>query len=94
MSAAPRKHTWRWLRHVLWILLIKVALVALGVVIFFGSGAGNPLLRQLMIHRLEGMTGGRVEIGTGADMDRRAARGAGAHDRPRLSGRPSPAPAR
>jgi translocation and assembly module TamB len=34
----------------------------LGVVIFFGSGAGNPLIQRLVTSRLELMTGGKVEL--------------------------------
>src|SRR2546430_7561423 len=30
--------------------------------IFFGSGAGNPLLTRLLVSRLEQMTGGKVEL--------------------------------
>src|SRR5258708_31367056 len=30
--------------------------------IFFGSGAGNPLLSRLLVSRLEQMTGGKVEL--------------------------------
>jgi translocation and assembly module TamB len=34
----------------------------LSVITFFGSGAGNPLLSRLIVHRLELMTGGKVEL--------------------------------
>ncbi len=61
MSGEPRKRPWRWLRHVLWVLLVKVVLITAGVIIFFGSGAGNPFLRRVITHRLETMTGGRAE---------------------------------
>lgn len=62
MTKETRKRRWRWLRHVAWVLGIKVFLIALGLAIFFGSGAGNPLLRRALIHRLESMMHGKVEV--------------------------------
>jgi translocation and assembly module TamB len=53
---------WRWLRHIAWTLGVCVALAIAGVVIFLGSGAGNPLIRRLVISRLEAMTGSRAEL--------------------------------
>ena len=43
---------------------IKIALIVAGVVIFFGSGAGNPLIRRFVVRRLEAITGGKVEVRT------------------------------
>ena len=57
-----RRRIWRWLRHVVWILGVKIILIVAGVMIFFGSGAGNPLLSRLLVSRLERMTGGKVEF--------------------------------
>ena len=37
-------------------------MIVTGVAIFFGSGAGNPLLTRLLVSRLEKATGGRVEL--------------------------------
>src|SRR4029077_15823512 len=59
-----RRRKWRWLRHVVWILGVKIILIVAGVMIFFGSGAGNPLLSRLLCSRLERMTGGKVEFRT------------------------------
>ncbi|HTP68378.1 MAG TPA: translocation/assembly module TamB domain-containing protein [Dongiaceae bacterium] len=58
---------WRrvlWLEHLLWVLgTWTVLLVALGV-IAVGSGLANPLLRRILVGRLESLTGGQVEIRT------------------------------
>jgi len=62
-----KKSRWRkilWLEHVLWVLgtwtLLGIALVIIAV----GSGLANPLLRRVLIHRMETLTGARVEIRT------------------------------
>jgi translocation and assembly module TamB len=60
-DSAPRRK-WRWLKHVAWVLGVKIFLIAAGVTIFFGSGLGNPLLTRLLVSRLERMTGGKVEL--------------------------------
>ena len=62
MSKETRRRKWRWLKHVAWVFSVAVVLAVSAIVVFFGSGAGNPLLRRVLIHRLEAMTGGRVEI--------------------------------
>src|SRR6266481_8739285 len=62
MTQETRRRKWRWLRHVAWVLAAKVVLIVAGLMIFFGSGAGNPLLTRLLISRLEQMTGGKVEL--------------------------------
>ncbi len=64
MTRETRRRRWRWLRH---ILVAKASLILLAIVtvlIFFGSGAGNPLLRRYVIHKLELSTGGRAELRT------------------------------
>jgi translocation and assembly module TamB len=64
MTQETRRRKWRWLRHVAWVLGAKVFLIVAGLMIFFGSGAGNPLLSRLLVSRLERMTGGKVELRT------------------------------
>src|SRR2546422_1478018 len=64
MTQETRRRKWRWLRHVAWVLGAKIFLIVTGLIIFFGSGAGNPLLSQLLVSRLERMTGGKVELRT------------------------------
>ena len=59
----PQRRTrhpiWSWIIHTPWVLAV---LAVLGVVIFLGSGAGNPLLQRLLISRLDALTGGKVEL--------------------------------
>src|ERR1700676_1563407 len=65
MTQETRRRKWRWLRHVAWVLAAKVSLIVLiliGVAIFFGSGAGNPLIQRFIVRRLERVAGGRVEL--------------------------------
>ena len=62
MTQDTRRRKWRWLRHVAWVLAAKIFLIVTGLMIFFGSGAGNPLLSRLLVSRLERMTGGKVEL--------------------------------
>jgi translocation and assembly module TamB len=59
MKRQTRHPIWSWIIHTPWVLAV-IGLLA--VVVFFGSGAGNPLLRQLLVSRLERMTGGKVEL--------------------------------
>ena len=61
MNQKSRHPIWSWIIHTPWVLAV---LGLLGIVIFFGSGAGNPLIQRLLISRLEAMTGGRVELRT------------------------------
>jgi len=62
MNKNRRRRKWRWLRHTVWVLGAN-AVLALGIAIFFfGSGAGNPLLRRLLVRRMEKMTGAKVEV--------------------------------
>jgi translocation and assembly module TamB len=64
MTQETLQRKWRWLRHVAWVLGAKIVLIVVGLVIFFGSGAGNPLIRRFVLHRLETMTGCRIELQT------------------------------
>jgi translocation and assembly module TamB len=62
MTKETRRRKWRWLRHVAWVLAAKIFLIVTGLMIFFGTGAGNPLLSRMLVSRLERMTGGKVEL--------------------------------
>jgi translocation and assembly module TamB len=64
MTRETRRKKWRWLRHVAWVLGAKVFLVTAGLIIFFGSGLGNPVLRHLLIRRMDVLTGGHTEVRT------------------------------
>src|SRR2546421_12928329 len=59
MNGRRRHPIWTWVIHTPWVLAV---LAILGVMIFFGSGAGNPLIQRLLIARLEHATGGKVEF--------------------------------
>jgi translocation and assembly module TamB len=59
MKRETRHPIWSWIIHTPWVLTV---LGILAVMAFFGSGAGNPLLSRLITHRLERMTGGKVEL--------------------------------
>ena len=61
MKREGRHPIWSWVIHTPWVL----ALIAISaVVVFFGSGAGNPIISRLIVHRLEAATGARVEFRT------------------------------
>ena len=62
MTKETRRRKWRWLRHTAWVLGIKLTLIAAGLTIFFGSGAGNPFLKRVLIRRLNATTGGWSEV--------------------------------
>src|SRR5256714_4372046 len=65
MTREARRRKWRWLRHVAWVLAAKIFLIFLalmGMAIFFGSGAGNPIIQRVILRRLENMTGGHAEL--------------------------------
>ncbi len=64
MSKESRRRKIKWLEHVLWVLGTWTALGVALVVIAVGSGLANPLLRRLLIERLESLTGAKVEIRT------------------------------
>jgi translocation and assembly module TamB len=62
-----KESRWRkilWVEHALWLLgvwtLAGVAIAAIAL----GSGLANPLLRHLLISRLQSLTGARVEVRT------------------------------
>jgi translocation and assembly module TamB len=59
MKRTGRHPIWNWIIHTPWVLAV---LALLAIVVFFGSGGGNPLLTRLLISRLETMTGGKVEL--------------------------------
>src|SRR6266849_52134 len=59
MKRETRHPIWSWIIHTPWVLAV-LALVA--VIVFFGSGARNPVLSRLIVSRLESMTGGKVEL--------------------------------
>ena len=62
MTEGTPRRKWRWLRHVVWVLGVKITLIVIAVVVFFGIGAGNPLLRRLAIKRINSITGCPTEI--------------------------------
>src|SRR5262249_50147901 len=45
-----------------WVLGIKITLIVIGVIVFFGSGAGNPFLKRVLIRRLNAATGGYTTL--------------------------------
>jgi translocation and assembly module TamB len=58
------RREWKWLRRMAWVLGVNLVLILIAVMVFFGSGAGNPLLRRLAIKRVNAITGGQTEIRT------------------------------
>jgi translocation and assembly module TamB len=56
------RSSWRWLRHFAWLIITSIVLAIVVLVVFFGSGAGNPLIRRAAIRRINSMTGGKTEI--------------------------------
>jgi translocation and assembly module TamB len=64
MTEASRTQKIQWLRHVAWVSAVAVFLALTVMVIFLGSGAGNPLIRRVLVRRLQALTGGRVELRT------------------------------
>src|SRR2546423_8194602 len=65
MTREARQRKWRWLRHLAWVLAAKLFLTFLartGVAIFFGSGAGNPIIQRFILRRLENATDGHAEL--------------------------------
>jgi translocation and assembly module TamB len=58
---------WRrilWVEHLLWVLGTWTLLFLALAVIAVGSGLANPLLRKIMISRVQSLTGAKVEIRT------------------------------
>ncbi|HYK39236.1 MAG TPA: hypothetical protein VEU98_04390, partial [Candidatus Eremiobacteraceae bacterium] len=62
MTQETRRRKWRWLRHMAWLLGLTLFVTVAAVVFFFGSGAGNPFLRRVLIGKLHAATGGTVEV--------------------------------
>ena len=62
MTTETRRRKWRWLRHVAWVLAAKIFLIVVGLLIFFGSGLGNPFLQRYIVRRIASATGARVEL--------------------------------
>jgi uncharacterized protein involved in outer membrane biogenesis len=61
MSARRRHIIWTWVIHTPWVLALLCIIAIIG---FFGSGAGNPLIRRLILQRVESITGRNVEVRT------------------------------
>ncbi|HEY2821752.1 MAG TPA: translocation/assembly module TamB domain-containing protein [Candidatus Acidoferrum sp.] len=61
MTERRRHPIWAWIIHTPWVLAVLCILAVVG---FFGSGAGNPLIRRLVIQRVESITGRDVEVRT------------------------------
>jgi translocation and assembly module TamB len=61
MKRETRHPIWSWVIHTPWVLAV---LGILAVLVFFGSGAGNPIISRLIVRRLERVTGARVELRT------------------------------
>ena len=59
MNQGRRHPIWSWVIHTPWVLAL---LGLMGVVVFFGSGSGNPLLERLLLSRLDRATGGTAEM--------------------------------
>ena len=59
MKRETRHPIWSWIIHTPWVLAV---LAILATIFFFGSGAGNPFIRRLIVNRLESATGGRAEL--------------------------------
>jgi translocation and assembly module TamB len=64
MTEETRKAKIRWLEHLIWAGCTWVVLLLVLAAIAVGSGLANPLLRRLLTHRMEVLTGARVEIRT------------------------------
>jgi translocation and assembly module TamB len=47
---------------VAWVSATTIALAIIGVIAFFGVGAGDPIIQRFVVHRLESLTGARVEL--------------------------------
>src|SRR5260370_20465522 len=62
MTPPPKKSRWRRLRQVLFVMLGIVLLAAAAGIIFSGTGGAVRVARRAIVHRLESMTGGTVEL--------------------------------
>src|ERR1700747_1046878 len=61
MKREGRHPLWSWVIHTPWVLAV---IAILSVIAFFGSGAGNPLIRRVVVRRLQAITRGRGEVRT------------------------------
>src|SRR5215470_4291299 len=59
MKRTGRHPIWSWVIHTPWVL---ATLAVLAVIIFFGAGFGNPLIKRVLIRRIEAATGGKTEV--------------------------------
>jgi translocation and assembly module TamB len=62
-----KESRWRkilWVEHLLWVLGTWTLLLLALAIIAVGSGLANPLIRRILIHRVQALTGARVEIRT------------------------------
>ena len=48
MTGDTRRRKWRWLRHLAWVLGANFVLLVAGLLIFFGSGAGNEQIQNIV----------------------------------------------
>jgi translocation and assembly module TamB len=64
MTEASRKKKFRWVRHMLWLVAVTIFLALAVVTFFFGTGLGNPLIRRVLVKRVEGLTGAHVQVRT------------------------------
>ena len=62
MMPPPKKSRWRRLRHALFVMLGIALLAAAAGMIFIWTGAADRVARRAIVHRLEAMTGGTVEL--------------------------------
>jgi translocation and assembly module TamB len=61
MKREGRHPIWSWVIHTPWVL---ATIAILSVMVFFISGAGNPLIRRVILRRLQTITRSRVEVRT------------------------------
>jgi len=59
LDKRKRHPIWTWVIHTPWVLTLIAILSVIG---FFASGAGNPIVKRSIAHRLQALTGARVEI--------------------------------
>jgi translocation and assembly module TamB len=64
VTKESREQKIKWLEHVLWVLGTWTVLAIALAIIAVGSGLANPLLRRILIKRIEVLTGAQVEIRT------------------------------
>src|SRR5271168_3329791 len=64
MTQPTQKRGWRWHHHLAWVSALNISLAVAFLVVFFGSGLGNPLLRRLIVRKLNAATGGKTEVRT------------------------------